>query len=111
VQAVAAKPSAVFYYLAGTAYPVPPFVFEQVLPAYEYWRPRLQTTLALWHSNVKETCRSTLLMAMHYLLTQERFSPIGQWIQAHLALLTQILAILCYIVAFWLVRLLLRLIF
>ena len=111
VQAATVKPSAVFYYLAGNAYAVPPFMLEHVVPAYGYWRPRLQAMLHVWHSKAKEIIQSSLLKVSQHLLVQEQVSQIGQFIQTHLAVLTQILVYLSYVVIFLLVRLLLRLIF
>lgn len=111
VQAAIVKPSTVFYYFAGNTYEVPPFILENIIPAYEYWRPRLQSTLHIWHTKAKESIQARLVQASQHLLAQEQVSQIGQFIQMHLAVLTQILVYLFYVVVFLLVRLLLRLIF
>jgi len=111
VQAARVKPSTVFYYFAGSAYEVPPFILEKIVPEYEYWYPRIQATLRLWHTKAKESIQNGLIQASQQLLAQERASQIGQFVQSHLDVLTRILVYICYVIAFLLVRMLLRLIF
>lgn len=111
VQAVTVKPSAIFYYLGGSAYAVPPFVLEQLVPAYEYWQPRLQTKLTTWHGQAQAISQNALLAFAQQWLAHERFASMVQFIHAHLAVLTQLLVYLFYAGAFWVIRLLLRLIF
>ena len=111
VQAAMVKPSTVFYYFAGSAYKVPPFILENIVPAYEYWHPRLQATLHSWHTKTQESIQNGLIQASQQLLAQDRVPQIGQFIQVHLDILTRILVYVFYTIAFLLIRLLLRLIF
>jgi hypothetical protein len=111
VQAAVVKPSAIYYYVAGNAYEVPSFVFEHVIPAYEYWRPRVQATLLIWHTKAKEITREGLVRASRHSIVRENFPQIQRFIQLHLHILTQILVYTFYVITFLLIRLLLRLTF
>lgn len=111
VEATMVKPSRIYYYLAGSAYEVPSYVLEKVIPAYVYWRPRVQATLLIWHTKAKEMICEGLVQASHHSIVSENFPQIQHFIQLRLDILTRILVYTFYVIAFLLIRLLLRLIF
>jgi len=111
MQAAMVKPSTVFYYVAGSAYEVPTFVLEKIVPEYEYWRPRIHATLRTWHAKTKESIQHGLIQAAQQLLAQDQTAQIGQLIQTHLDTLTPILVYIFYVIVFLLVWLLLRTLF
>lgn len=111
VYATMVKPSAIFYYVAGIAYEMPTFVLEKIIPEYEYWKPRIQAALHIWHAKALKSVQNGLIQIAQQLRARDKASPIGEFIQTHLATLTPILVYIFYAVAFMLVWLLLRTIF